>query len=169
MRLVKGGDTPADDEILLKKVFLGKKCMVYIAHFLGAKSFFSKNCHFLEKKNLYIFFIFLQCFDEIIAIHFYQGFSAIFTICLLEILFMERSWLRLLAYGKVVMIGKVPCRDCLNLPRERPFTQIHLPVHQVQPNTPQYTCHLRTQCHKQHRDRVRQKDRNSSNRCGDAY
>ena len=51
MRLVKGGDTPADDEILLKKVFLGKKCMVYIAHFLGAKSFFSKNCHFLEKKN----------------------------------------------------------------------------------------------------------------------
>ena len=91
MRLVKGGDTPADDEILLKKVFLGKKCMVYIAHFLGAKSFFSKNCHFLEKKNLYIFFIFLQCFDEIIAIHFYQGFSAIFTICLLEILFMERS------------------------------------------------------------------------------
>ena len=55
MRLVKGGDTPADDEILLKKVFLGKKCMVYIAHFLGAKSFFSKNCHFLEKK-IYTYF-----------------------------------------------------------------------------------------------------------------
>ena len=87
----KRGYTPADDEILLKKVFLCKKCMVYIAHFLGAKSFFSKNCHFLEKKNLYIFFIFLQCFDEIIAIHFFQGFSAIFIICLMEILFMERS------------------------------------------------------------------------------
>ena len=47
---------------------------------------------------------------------------------------MKKSWLRLLAYGKVVMIGEVPCRDCLNLPTEPPVTPIHLST------TPRYTC-----------------------------
>ena len=123
--------------------------------FLGGKQFFfAQNCHFLEKKNLYIFFIFLQCLDEIIAIHFFQGFSAIFTICLMEIFFMERSWLRLLAYGKVVMIGQVPCHDCLNLPTEPPVTQYTCQYTQVQPTTSQYTCPLHAQCHKQRRGNV---------------
>ena len=70
-------------------------------------------------------------------------------------LWMKKSWLRLLAYGKVVMIGELPCRDCLNLPTEPPVTPVHLPVH---PGTTQYTpVHL--QCYKQRRGKVRQKDR----------
>ena len=43
MRLVKGGDTPADDEILLKKVFMGKKCM--------GKKFLFQKLPFLRKEK----------------------------------------------------------------------------------------------------------------------
>ena len=52
----KRGYTPADDEILLKKVFLCKKCMVCISHFLGAKSFFSPKTAISWKRKIYTYF-----------------------------------------------------------------------------------------------------------------